>query len=99
MQNLIKILSKTTIEKFAAEHIIHYKKLIRSLSSNVRYDECNSLIALWESILIKKCEDLNEDEASEIYSALTSGDYDHMLSDSEFVEAYSDTQYKDEDDY
>lgn len=85
MQNLIEILSKTTIENIAAEHIIHYKKLIQSLSSNVRYDECYSLIALWESILNKKCEDLNEDETFELYSALTSGDYDDMLPKSELV--------------
>ncbi len=80
VENIISKISPDNLSILSEQHIRRYEKMLASHSSYVRKSECKQYAAIWRSIRDKKGQELTSVERNEVYEAITSGEYDDLLS-------------------
>lgn len=88
IKDIVSKISKVDLILIAGDHILRFKKLIdraREGIPGIRANECEYYLNMWTNILNKLNNNdydskvLSTDEFYEIYSAVSSGDYDDLI--------------------
>lgn len=84
-----EILSRETMLKIAEKHVRRFENLLSSDRHNIRVDECQHYLEIWSEAQNKlnhetfKPEELSQEALQELGDALSSGEYDGMLTEDE----------------